>query len=100
ALLDRVILGVNAVDASEGLGFLDLAIDAPVVVSVIDLTEARQLLAALVGRLSGLPLRLRKRLAVPAVCPVPHHVIFVVHRYPEMPADLRLSPESRQPPAT
>src|SRR5262249_41042920 len=90
ALLDRVVLSVHAVDAAEGLALLDIAIDAPVIGSVADLTEARQLLASLVGRLACSPFALGKWLTIPPIGPVPDHLILVVHWHPKVPTDLRL----------
>src|SRR6266849_9806297 len=90
ALLHRAILGIDAVDAGEGLGLLDLTVDHPVVTLVAERTELARLLDV-IGAIAVAALHavvVAQPLFAEAVHPVPHHAVLVVDRDPDMPGDV------------
>src|ERR1700682_5578043 len=89
ALLHRAVLRVDAVDAGESLGLLDLAVDHPVVALVAERTELARLLDV-IGAVAVAALHsviLAQPLLAEAVHPVPHHAVMVVDRDPDMPGN-------------
>src|SRR5216683_400383 len=89
ALLHSAVLGIDAVDAGEGLGLLDLTVDHPVVALVAERTELARLLDVIgaVAIAAFEPVCVAQPLFAKAVHPVPHHAVLVVDRDPNMPGD-------------
>src|SRR5438105_9093743 len=88
--LYRAVLRVDAVDAGEGLVFLDLAIDHPIVAFVAERAELARLFDV-IGTVAVAALHavfVAEPVCAEAVHPVPHHAVLVVDRHPDMARDI------------
>src|SRR5262249_23918186 len=90
AFLHRAVLGIDPVDAGEGLVLLHLAVDHPIVALVAERAELTRLLdvirAVAVAALHAVVVA--QPLFAVAVHPVPHHAVLVVDRDPYMTGDV------------
>ena len=89
AFLHRHVLGVDTVNAGEGLVLLDLPVNEPIVFPVAGAPVIGEHLVgrAAVAPLDFVPFRVGYRLRPKTVNPVVNHAVPVVHRHPHMAGD-------------